>query len=88
MLDLNLFSGDNVPSKAFGEYVEHHFGTPNISAEELKAKVDAGEDLVILDSRPLAEFQNMSIPGGIDAEGAELVIAYARKSPIQKPWWW
>ncbi len=68
-----LFSGVNVPSKAFGEYVEHHFGTPNISAEDLKAKVDAGEDLVILDSRPLDEFQNMSIPGGIDTPGAELV---------------
>ena len=68
-----LFSGDNVPSKAFGEYVEQHFGTPNISAEELKVKLDAGEDLVILDSRPLAEYQNMSIPGGIDTEGAELV---------------
>ena len=68
-----LFSGVNVPSKAFGEYVEHHFGTPNISAEELKAKVNAGEDLVILDSRPIEEFKNMSIPGGIDTPGAELV---------------
>ena len=68
-----LFSGVNVPSKAFGEYVEHHFGTPNISAEDLKAKVDAGDDVVILDSRPLDEFQNMSIPGGIDTPGAELV---------------
>src|SRR4051794_22522366 len=25
-----LFSGVNVPSKAFGEYVEHHAGTPHI----------------------------------------------------------
>ena len=79
-----LFSGDNVPSKAFGEYVEHHFGTPNISAEELKAKVNAGEDLVILDSRPLAEFQNMSIPGGIDAEGAELVHRVRSEVPDPK----
>jgi rhodanese-related sulfurtransferase len=79
-----LFSGDNVPSKAFGEYVEHHFGTPNISAEELKSKVDAGEDLVILDSRPLAEYQNMSIPGGIDAEGAELVHRVRSEVPDSK----
>jgi rhodanese-related sulfurtransferase len=28
-----LFSGVNVPSKAFGEYVEHTSGTPNVSAD-------------------------------------------------------
>ncbi len=67
-----LFSGMNVPSKVFGEYVEHHSGTPNISAEDLKAKIDAGEDLVILDSRPLDEYHRMNIPGGIDSPGAEL----------------
>ena len=30
-----LFSGVHVPSKAFGEFVEHACDTPNISAEEL-----------------------------------------------------
>jgi len=68
-----LFSGVHVPSKAFGEVVEHQAGTPNLSAEELKAKVDAGEKLVILDSRPMEEYRAMSIPGGIDCPGAELV---------------
>ncbi|NKB56069.1 MAG: thiosulfate sulfurtransferase [Alphaproteobacteria bacterium] len=67
-----LFSGMNVPSKVFGEYVEHHCDTPNISAEELKAKIDSGEDMVILDSRPMDEFHRMNIPGGIDSPGAEL----------------
>src|SRR6185295_17272781 len=32
-----LFSGMNVPSKAFGEKVEHENGTPSISADELNA---------------------------------------------------
>ena len=68
-----LFSGMNVPSKVFGEHSEHHCGTPNISAAELKAMQDAGENIVILDSRPLNEYQRMSIPGGIDSPGAELV---------------
>src|SRR5262249_12036665 len=31
------FSGVNVPSKAFGEHVEHTSGTPSISAEDLNA---------------------------------------------------
>jgi rhodanese-related sulfurtransferase len=68
-----LFSGMNVPSKVFGEHIEHHCDTPNISAEALKQKIDAGENMVILDSRPMDEFHRMSIPGGIDAPGAELV---------------
>lgn len=68
-----LFSGVHVPSKAFGEVVEHQAGTPNLSAQELKAKLDAGEKLVILDSRPMDEYRAMSIPGGVDCPGAELV---------------
>jgi len=68
-----LFSGVHVPSKAFGEVVEHQAGTPNLSAEELKAKLDAGEKLVILDSRPMDEYRVMNIPGGLDCPGAELV---------------
>ena len=37
-----LYSGVHVPSKAFGEHVEHHDNTPRIAAAELKAKLDAG----------------------------------------------
>ncbi len=68
-----VYSGVNVPSKAFGEFVEHHENTPRMPAQEIKARVDAGEKVVILDSRPLAEYTKMSIPGGIDCPGAELV---------------
>ncbi len=68
-----LYAGVYVPSKAFGEYVEHHDGTPRISAEELKAKLDAGENVLLVDSRPMGEFQVMNIPGALDCPGAELV---------------
>ena len=67
-----LFTGVNVPSKAFGEFVEHHFGTPHISAVELKSLLDRGERLVVLDSRPFEEYRRMNIPSGIDVPGAEL----------------
>src|SRR5882762_5682681 len=40
-----LFSGVNVPSKAFGEFVEHESHTPSISAEELDALMRAGTDM-------------------------------------------
>jgi rhodanese-related sulfurtransferase len=68
-----IFSGVNVPSKAFGEYVEHAYDTPRLTAGELKARLDAGEPIIVLDSRPYDEFHRMSIPGGVDAPGAELV---------------
>ncbi len=69
-----LFSGVNVPSKAFGEFVEHTSGTPNITAEELQRLLAERADVVVLDSRPFDEFQRVSIPTGIDTPGAELVL--------------
>lgn len=68
-----VFTGVNVPSKAFGEVVEHDNDTPRIDASDLQKLIDAKTDMVILDSRPMPEFNNMSIPGGIDCPGAELV---------------
>ena len=70
---LEVFAGIYVPSKAFGEFVEHRYGTPAIDAAELRRWIDQGKDMVILDSRPYSEFHNYSLPGGIDCPGAELV---------------
>src|SRR5687768_5020105 len=60
-----LFSGVNVPSKLFGELVEHEYGTPRISVTELARMKEAAEDFVIVDGRPFSEYQKMNIPGGI-----------------------
>ena len=68
-----LYAGVNVPSKAFGEYVEHTYGTPRMPAAEVSALLSEGADVVVLDSRPMPEYRNMSIPTGIDCPGAELV---------------
>ena len=76
-----LYSGVNVPSKAFGEFVEHAYGTPRIPASELKAMLDDGTDLVVLDSRPLEEYRRMSIPSGVDCPGAELVHRVKEMAP-------
>ena len=67
-----VFSGVNVPSKAFGEFVEHTYDTPRIPPEEVKAMIDRGENMVILDSRPWSEYHQMNIPTGVDCPGAEL----------------
>jgi len=71
-----LFSGVHVPSKAFGEFIEHAAETPRLPAAEVKALMDGGTDMVVLDSRPMDEYHKMSIPGGIDCPGAELVYRF------------
>ena len=68
-----VYRGVNVPSKAFGEHVEHTYGTPRLPAADVKQMLDDGVDLVVLDSRPIEEFHRMSIPTGTDCPGAELV---------------
>ena len=69
-----LFSGIHVPSKAFGEFVEHDSATPSVSASELDALMRNGTDLKVLDSRPFDEYSRISIPTGVNVPGAELVL--------------
>lgn len=76
-----LFSGVNVPSKAFGEFVEHKSGTPHVSAHEVARMMADGENMIVLDSRPMSEFQTMNIPGGINVPGAELAYRLADLAP-------
>ena len=46
-----LVQGLNVPSKVFGEQALHRYHTPEVSCAELKARIDRGEPMVIVDSR-------------------------------------
>jgi rhodanese-related sulfurtransferase len=76
-----LFSGVNVPSKAFGEHIEHACHTPNISAQELDGLMQSGADMVVVDSRPFDEFQRVSIPTATNVPGAELVLRIRDVAP-------
>jgi len=69
-----LYAGVNVPSKAFGELVEIERRTPHVTADELKAMIDAGENMVIVDGRTFAEFQRVSIPTGRSCPNGELAL--------------
>ncbi|WMD19258.1 rhodanese-like domain-containing protein [Achromobacter seleniivolatilans] len=68
------FAGVNVPSKTFGELAEEVFHTPRIGARELAARQQRGDDLIVLDGRPYAEYQKMSIPGGVCCPNGELAL--------------
>src|SRR6056300_171097 len=67
-----LFDGINVPSKSFGELVEHKYNTPSINSNELFNKQKQKKDLIILDGRPFEEYEKMSIPGSICCPNAEI----------------
>jgi rhodanese-related sulfurtransferase len=79
-----LFSGVNVPSKAFGEWVEHHYGTESVDAADLKSWIDTGRNIVILDSRTHEEFVRMSIPTGVSVPGGELAYRIGDLVPDPK----
>lgn len=76
-----IFRDVNSASKAFGELVESQRHTPSLSAPEVKALLDAGADVVVLDARRYDEYNTMSIPGGISVPGAELVLRVRALAP-------
>jgi len=76
-----VFQGVNVPSKAFAEYVEHAFHTPDIAAEDLAALQARGTDLIVLDSRTVEEHRRFHVPGAIACPGSELVPRFADLVP-------
>ncbi|WP_346832023.1 rhodanese-related sulfurtransferase [Pseudomonas abietaniphila] len=79
-----LFIDVNVPSKAFGELVEHHRHTPSLAAEDVKQLLDSKADVVVLDARRFDEYQTMSIPTGVSVPGAELVLRARELAPDPK----
>ena len=76
-----LFAGVNVPSKTFGEMVEETYHTPHISAAELAARQARGDNLVVLDGRPVDEYRKMTIPGSICCPNGELALRIGAIAP-------
>ena len=66
--------GVNVPSKDFGERVEVENHVPEINANDLRARMERGDKLVILDTRTPEEYQRFCIPGGRSVPGGELAL--------------
>lgn len=78
-----LFKGVNVPSKLFGELVEHAYDTPRISAQDLVKLRESGEDFALFDGRPVHEHHKMTIPGSTCCPNAEL--PYRVASMVRNP---
>jgi rhodanese-related sulfurtransferase len=78
-----LFKGVNVPSKLFGELVEHAYNTPRITAQDLVRMQESGEDFALFDGRPVHEHHKMTIPGSTCCPNAEL--PYRVASMVRNP---
>lgn len=76
-----IFSGTNVPSKAFGEVIEHEKHTPWIDAGELHERIARGDDIVVVDSRTPEEFAAFSLSFAHSVPGAELVYRIGELAP-------
>lgn len=76
-----LFQGVNLPSKTFGELVDHARGTPHWSARELQARQRAGEALVLLDGRTFDEHHKMTLPGAVSVPNGELALRWRALAP-------
>jgi len=78
---LETFNGTNVPSKTLGEVIETEKHTPWIDVKELQARVERGDNLVVVDSRSTPEFTNFSLPFAVSAPGAELLLRIGDIAP-------
>lgn len=78
---LEIFSGTNVPSKAFGEIIEEEKHTPWITSEELHERIGRGDNVVVVDSRTPEEFAAFSLPFAHSLPGAELVYRIGEIAP-------
>jgi rhodanese-related sulfurtransferase len=66
--------GMNVISKDFGERVEVEHHVPTIDALDLQRRIDAGEAVVIVDTRTPEEYRRFAIPGGRSLPGGEVAL--------------
>ncbi len=65
-----------VAVKGFSAFAERHGDPRFVEPAELKAQLDCGGDWVVLDSRPVAEYREGSIPGSVDAPGPALLRSF------------
>jgi rhodanese-related sulfurtransferase len=68
-----LFSGVGSYCKAFGEWIAKNYHTPYVTAPEERRKIKNRANQIILDCRPTSEYHCMTIPGSINAPGADLL---------------
>ena len=70
----SLATGINLPSKEFGEKIHLECEVPEIEPQDLRTRLQRGDDLLIFDARTPAEYGHFCIPGGLNLPGGDLVL--------------
>jgi rhodanese-related sulfurtransferase len=60
--------------KAFGDRARLHYGTPALPVEALRQRQREGLPTTLVDARPRAEFEFLSLPGARNHAGTELAL--------------
>ena len=60
--------------KAFGDCARLHYGTPGLLVEALRTRLREGRPTTLVDARPRAEFEFLSLPGARNHAGTELAL--------------
>lgn len=71
----------DTPGVDFSRAIRDEKGTPVITVEKLAALRGKKADVIVLDSRTVAEFDKDHVPGAISVPGAELVLRFADLVP-------
>ena len=74
----------DTPGVDFVLEVQRERGTPVTTVEQLKALREAGEDVVVIDTRTVPEFSKEHVPGAVSVPGAELVLRFKDVVPSEK----
>lgn len=76
-----IFQGHYATTYALGLHIAAHHQTPALSPQDLKAKLDAGEDLIVVDTRTFEECSRGCVPGALSVPMAELLYRVRDLAP-------
>ncbi|KRB55218.1 thiosulfate sulfurtransferase [Rhizobium sp. Root708] len=74
----------DIPGVPFVAMVREERQTPVTSAAELKTLRDQGTDVIVLDTRTLAEYDKAHVPGAVGVPGAELLLRFKDLVPSRE----
>ena len=74
----------DIPGRDFSLAVQRERKTPVVTVEQLKARREKGEDIIVIDTRTVPEYARNHVPGAVNVPGAELLLRYTEVVPSAK----
>lgn len=71
----------DIPGKDFSLAVQKERNTPVVTVQQLKERRERGEDIIVIDTRTVAEYERNHVPGAVNVPAAELLLRYTEVVP-------